>query len=60
MYSYAVCCMQRWLDKKRDDKLIERLLIAHKRKRVVHKRRSMHNIAGKIMLVREMLTALDA
>jgi hypothetical protein len=32
------------------------------RKRVVHstKRRSMHNIAGKIMLVREMLTALDA
>jgi hypothetical protein len=52
--------MQRWLDKKRDDKLIERLLIAHKRKRVVHKRRSMHNIAGKIMLVREMLTALDA
>ena len=62
LYAYAVCCMQRWLDKKRDDKLVERLLIAHKRKRVVHstRRRSMHNIAGKIMLVTALLTALDA
>jgi hypothetical protein len=55
--------VQRWLHKQRDDRLVERLLIAHKRKRVVHsstKRRSMHNIAGKIMLVTALLTALDA
>ena len=63
LYAYAVCCVQRWLHKQRDDRLVERLLIAHKRKRVVHsstKRRSMHNIAGKIMLVTALLTALDA